>query len=149
MPNPPFDARDSKFIIIDSDGSSTRDLSAFLTGVDFPMQRELIDTSKIGDSGHTWTPSLQNNTFVLEGLYDNTATSGPDVVLTNILGMTTATTFVYAPTGTATDQIPLNRQIAGSCWIRSYNPTGRVATVISFRAEGAVEGVVTFSLTSA
>ena len=69
---PPWDARFGKFVITDSDGTSTRDLSPFLTGVDgLPGSRELIDTSKISDSGRTFTPGLVNGTFVLEGNYDN------------------------------------------------------------------------------
>ena len=145
--NPPFDAKFQFFSIIDTDASSTRDLSRFLTAVDgLPGSRELIDTTKITSSGRTWTPSLENNTFVLEGYFDNTATSGPDVVLAGIRGMTTVTTFSYGPSGDSSGQTPPSRQYSGECWIRTYTITGRVASVVSFRAEGQVEGVITAGL---
>jgi len=144
--NPPFDAKFGFFSIVDSDGTTTRDLSSFLTGVDgLPGARELLDTSKITDSGRTWTPSLVNATFVLEGYYDNTTgvPNGPSVVLDNILLMSTATTFSYGPTGNTSDQTPASRQYSGSCWIKSNPITGRVASAVSFRAEGQVEGTLT------
>lgn len=141
--NPPYDAKFQFFSIVDSDGSSTRDLSSFLTGVDgIPGQREIIDTSKVTDSGHTFTPSLFNAPFTLEGYYDNTATSGPDVVLDNILRMSTATTFEYGPTGNSSGATPINRKYSGSCWVRNYTITGRVGSAVSFRAELQSEGVI-------
>jgi len=142
--NPPFDAKFEFFSIVDSDGTTTRELSAFLTGVDgLPGARELLDTSKITDSGRTWTPSLVNATFVLEGYYDNTASGGPSIVLDNILAMSTATTFSYGPAGNTSDQTPVSRQYSGACWIKSNTNTGRVASAVSFRAEGQVEGTLT------
>lgn len=139
----PWDARFSKFVITQSDGTTTRDLSAFLTGVDgLPGSRELIDTSKISDSGRTFTPGLVNGTFVLEGNYDN-VNPGPDRALTDILAMSTATAFAYHPTGDDCGTSPVNRAFSGDCWLRSYTITGRVASVITFRAEGQVEGIVT------
>jgi len=139
----PWDARFSKFVITQSNGTTTRDLSAFLTGVDgLPGSRELIDTSKISDSGRTFTPGLVNGTFVLEGNYDN-VNPGPDRALTDILAMSTATAFAYHPTGDDCGTSPVNRAFSGNCWIRSYTITGRVASVITFRSEGQVEGIVT------
>jgi len=141
---PPWDARFGKFVITDNDGTTTRDLSAFLTGVDgLPGSRELIDTSKISDSGRTFTPGLVNGTFVLEGNYDQTNPTGPDRVLPDILAMSTATAFAYHPTGDDCGTSPNNRAYSGNCWIRSYTITGRVASVITFRADGQVEGIVT------
>jgi len=139
--NPPFDARFQFFSIIDSDGTSTRDLSPFLTGVDgIPGARELLDTTMLTSSGRTFTPSVLNGTFVLEGNYDQTSSNGPDLVINNILVMSTATTFEYGPSGNSSGATPLNRKYSGSCWIRNYTITGRVASVVSFRAEGQIEG---------
>jgi len=147
MPRPPFDSRDQFFTIVDSDGSSTRNLSAQLTGIDgLPGTKELLDTSKIGDSGRTFTRSLWNGTFVLEYLYNNTETSGIAVVLDNLIDMSSATTFIYGPTGDSSGASPVNRSISGSCWIRTNTITGRVANAISGRVDGQVEGVVVLGL---
>ena len=65
--NPPFDAKFTFFSIVDSDYSTTRDLSAFLTGVDgLPGARELLYTLKITDSGRTLTTIVVNFNFVFE-----------------------------------------------------------------------------------
>ncbi len=142
--NAPYDSRDLFFSVVDSDGSSTRDLSPFITAVDgLPGTRELLDTSKVGDSGHTFTPSLWNSAFRLEAWYDKTATSGIAVVVENLLQMDTATTFIYGPTGVSSGQTPVNRQTSGSCWIRTVNETGRVGNAVSMTIEGQVEGRVT------
>jgi len=142
----PHESRPAYFSIVDSDGTSTRDLSSFLTGIDgLPGERELVDVTRLGDSGHRFVASLFNGRFGLEGLYDKTASTGPDVVLTNLLGMTTATTFIYGPTGNSSGQTPVNRRVTGSCWIRTYTAPARVGAAVSFRADGQVEGVVAYS----
>ena len=140
---PPFDSKKQLFTIVDSDGSTTRDLSAFITSVDgLPGDNELQDTSKVGDSGHTFTRTLWNAPFTLEGYYDNTATSGPAVVLDNLQAMDTATTFVWAPTGNASGETPPNRQYTGSVFLKGHNNTARVGSVISFRASMQSNGKI-------
>ena len=136
----PFDARDQYFNIVDSDASSSRDLTSSLTGIDgLPGTKELIDTTVIGSSGRNFTRSLWNGTFTLEGLHDSTAVTGALRVLNNLIDMSTATTFIYGPNTTGTGSI----KYSGSCWIRSVTITGRVASAISFRADGQIEGVTT------
>lgn len=136
----PFDARDQFFSIIDSDGSSTRDLASSLTGVDgLPGTKELIDTTVIGSSGRNFTRSVWNGTFTLEGLYDSTGATGALSVFNNLIELSTATTFIYGPNTTGTGSL----KYSGSCHIRSFNITGRVATAISYRVDGQVDGVVT------
>lgn len=136
----PFDARDQYFSILASDGTTTNDLSNSLTGIDgLPGTKELLDTSKIGDSGRTFTRSLWNGNFVLEGLFDSTGVTGALRVINDVIDMSTATIFVYGPNSTAAGSI----KYSGACWIRDMTITGRVANAISFRASGQVEGVVT------
>jgi len=136
----PFDARDQYFSIIDSDGTSTRDLTSSLTGIDgLPGTKELIDTSKIGDSGRTFTRSLWNGVFTLEGLFESTAASGALTVMGNLIDQSTATSFVYGPNSTAAGAL----KYSGNCWVRTFTITGRVASAISYRVDGQVEGVVT------
>ena len=135
----PFDSRDQFFSIIGSNGTTTNDLANSLTGIDgLPGTKELLDTSKIGDSGRTFTRSLWNGNFVLEGLFESTAVTGGIRVINDIIDMTTATTFIYGPNSTGTGSV----KYSGACWIRDMTITGRVANAISFRASGQVEGVV-------
>lgn len=143
MPGPPVDAKFQFFSVVDSDGSSTRDLSAFITSVDgLPGTNELADVTTVGDSGHSFIRTLFNTAFTVEGIYDHTAVSGPDVVLSNLLGMTSATTFRYGPTGSSSGQTPPNRLNSGSVWCRDYTVAGRVGTAVSFRSSFQVDGVV-------
>lgn len=139
---PQFDAKTQYFAVVDSDGSSTRNLSSYLTSIEgLPGERELVDTSKIGDSGHTFTPSLQNAPFSVDGIYNN-ENNGIHAVLANLRAMSTATTFAYGPSGNSTGASPASVRISGSCWLRSYVITGRVGSAVSFRAQFQSEGVV-------
>ena len=142
--NPPFDPINTILAITDT-ANTMSTFSSFLTSVDgLPGSKDLLDTSKIGDSGHTFTPSLHNGTFVIEGLYDNSTSEGFSVSskLVGILSMTTASAFVYAPTGLSTTVTPRPELFSGSCFMRSFTNTGRVNTAITFRAEFQVEGIV-------
>jgi len=142
---PPYDPRDSILTITDT-GNNISTFSPILTSVDgLPGSRDLLDTSKIGDSGHTFTPSLLNGTFVIEGLYsDDTATANLATRLMGILSMSTSSLFEYAPTGDSTAPAPTNthQSFTGNCFMRSFTHTGRVNTAITFRAELQVDGVV-------
>ncbi len=141
MPNPPFDARDSFFSLTDTAGAVTT-FSAFLTSIDgLPGARDLLDTSKIGDSGHTFTPSLFNGTIIIEGLYGDTGSPSVQTKLAGILGMSTASVFEYAPTGDASGASPVNQSFTGTCLMRNLTNTGRVNTAITFRGELQVQGV--------
>ena len=60
------------FFSITDTGGTVRDISAHLTGVSgLPGERELVDVTRLGDSGHRFVASLFQGTFELEGLYDN------------------------------------------------------------------------------
>ena len=139
----PYESRNLVFSIVDSDGATTRDLSAYLTGVSgLPGERELVDVTRLGDTGHRFVTSLWNGRFTLNGLYDKTATAGPDTVLTNLLANTTASPFAFGPTGSSSGASPVNRKVSGSAWIRSYTIQGQVGAAVAFTAEGQVEGNV-------
>lgn len=141
--NAPYDSRDLYFSVVDS-GGSTRNLSPYITAVDgLPGTRELLDTSKVGDSGHTFTPSLWNSPFRVEGWYDKTSSAGIGPVFEDLLQMSTATTFVYGPTGISSGATPPNRQVSGSMWVRNVNEPGRVGNAVSINADCQVQGKVT------
>lgn len=141
----PHEARLAFFSIVDSDGSSTRDISAHITGIDgLPGERELVDVTRLGDSGHRFVASLFNGRFSIEMLYDKVATTGLDTILTNILDMTTATTFIFGPTGNSSGASPVNRRVTGSCWLRTYTAPVRVGSAVAARTDWQVEGKVAY-----
>lgn len=142
----PFESRDAFFSVIDSDGTTTRNLSTYLTGIQGLGERELVDVTRLGDSGHRFVASLYNGRFSLDGLYDKTDSVGADEVLSNLVLMTSsATTFVFGPTGTTSGASPVNRKITGLAWIRQYDVNASVGAAVTFHAEAQVDGAVTYT----
>ena len=76
-----FDSKVSK-VRIDDTGAVLRDISAYITEVrGLPGPRALNEVTALGDSGARFIPGLEEVTLTLSGMFDNTATSGPDAVL--------------------------------------------------------------------
>lgn len=134
-----FNSRVSKFLIDDSSGNM-RDLSAFLTEISgLPGERELSDSTTIGDAGRERFPGLENGMIRIAGFWDETADSGPDHVLVVLLTHTAAVTCNYGPQGSTTG-MPCYRM---SAWVRRYEITSRVGEMVGFTAELEVEGQIT------
>ena len=94
-----FDSRVSRFLIQDA-GGTKRDLSAFVVEVrGLPGARALNEVTALGDSGARFIPGLQDGVFSLSGLFDSTASTGPDAVLGGLRSHDAAVGFEYGPEG--------------------------------------------------
>ena len=134
-----FNSKDSVFNIDDT-GSTTRDISAFITNIDgIPGERELNEVTALGDGGRKYIPGLENVVITLEGIYDDTTTTGPDAILGPLRTHTTADIWDYGPKG-STGGFP---KYSGTCWVRRYEIISRVGDQVIWRAELQVDGQVT------
>ncbi len=134
-----FNSRYSKFYLVDT-GAVERDLSAYLTEISgLPGERELNDSTTLGDSGHEREPSLENGRIRIAGFFDDTATLGPDAVLGPLRTHTSATTFKYGPKGSTATFV----RYTGTCWVRNYEITSRVGELVGFSADLEVNGAIT------
>ena len=76
-----FDSKVSEFLLDDT-GGTQRDLSGYTTDLrGLPGVRALNEVTALGDSGAKFIPGLEDVTILLGGIFDDTATSGPDAVL--------------------------------------------------------------------
>ena len=133
-----FDSKVSKFLIDDT-GGTQRDLSAYITEVrGLPGRRALNEATALGDSGARFIPGLEDVTIRLNGLFDNTATSGPDAVLGPLRTHTSAVDFEYGPEGSATGDV----KYSGTCWAVSYDIRSRVGSLVEWSATLQVENTV-------
>lgn len=130
----------SKFFL-DDNGSTERELTAYISEISgLPGNVELNDVTALGDAGQKSIPGLERNTFQLSLHWDDTATSGPDVVLGTLRTSQSATsTFKYGPQGDTSGDI----RYTGECWITSYAITSRVGSHVTASATFQVDGVVT------
>ena len=134
-----FDSKVSRFLLEDT-GGARRDLSAYVTDVrGLPGPRALNEVTALGDSGAKFIPGLEDVTISLGGLFDNTATSGPDTVLGDLRTHASAVGFEYGPEGSKTGDV----KCSGACWVTSYELRSRVGRLIEWAASLQVEGVVT------
>ena len=134
-----FDSKVSKFRIDDT-GSVLRDLSAYLTEVrGLPGARSLNEVTALGDSGVKFIAGLEDVTITLTGMFDDTATSGPDAVLGPLRTHTSAVDFEYGPEGASTGSV----KYSGTCWVTSYALRSRVGDLVEWSAALQVDGTVT------
>ena len=134
-----FDSKVSKFRIDDT-GGVLRDISAYITEVQgLPGSRALNEVTALGDSGARFIPGLEEVTLTLSGMFDNTATSGPDAVLGPLSTHTSAVDFKYGPKGVTTGDV----KYSGTCWVLSYELRSRVGNLVEWSARLQVEGTVT------
>ena len=134
-----FDSKVSKFLLDDT-GSTQRDLSAYITEVrGLPGPRRLNEVTALGDSGARFIPGLEDVAIALRGIFDDTATSGPDAVLGPLRTHTSAVDFEYGPEGSDTG----DAKYSGTCWVLSYELRSRVGSLVEWTADLQVEGTVT------
>lgn len=123
------------FLITDV-GGVERDISAFLTGVDFEPTADMAETTTLGKASKTYISGIKDGKFSVEGKYDPT----PDGYLEGILGdFGTARTFKYGPTGSTAG---LTRY-TGTCFLVGYRISTPVSDAASFSATFQVTGDVT------
>ena len=133
-----FDSKVSKFLIDDT-GSVQRDLSAYITDVrGLPGPRNLNEVTALGDSGAKFIPGLEDATVALSGIFDDTATTGPDAVLGPLRTHGSAVDFEYGPEGSGTGDV----KYSGTCWVLSYELRSRVGNRVEWSAVVQVEGTV-------
>ena len=133
-----FDSKVSKFLVDDT-GAVQRDLSAYITEVrGLPGLRNLNEVTALGDGGARFIPGLEDVTIALSGIFDDTATSGPDAVLGPLRTHTSAVDFEYGPEGSSTGDV----KYSGTCWMLSYELRSRVGNKVEWTAALQVEGVV-------
>lgn len=134
-----FDSKVSKFRIDDT-GGVLRDLSAYITEVrGLPGARSLNEVTALGDSAVKFIAGLEDVTIALTGMFDDTATSGPDAVLGPLRTHTAAVDFEYGPEGTSSGSV----KYSGTCWVTSYALRSRVGDLVEWSAALQVDGTVT------
>lgn len=122
----------SNFQIADA-GAVNRDLSAYLDKVDgLPGAAAVNETTTFGVAGlaKTYVRGLNDAPFSIAGFYDQTATSGPDVVLSGLRTASTAAAFAWSPLGTTAGLV----KYTGNAFLTDYKISAPVNNVVSFSA---------------
>ena len=134
-----FNSKDSVFQITDT-GATLRDISTYITTLDgVPGERELNEVTALGDTGRKHIGGLENGVITGEGVFDDTATTGPDAILGPLRTDTTARAWDYGPKGKTSGFV----KYSGTMLMRSYRIISRVGDIVTFRFEILVQGAIT------
>lgn len=130
-----------------------RDMTSYVSEVTLPAKAGIAETTVFGKGAKTYIGGLLEGTMTVKGFFDPTATSGPDVVLSSLLGTqpTTGMTvvaqvtaqsnygqFLLMPSGATTGIAAL-----GDVVITDYQVSAPVSGVVAFNATFQLSGATT------
>lgn len=130
---------DTYFAVEDAAGTTPRNLTTYIETVEFPWDQDEAKTTTKGQRADTYVQGHTRAEFTINGLWDDTATSGPDVVLAGLIGDTGTCAFEYGPAGNGAGKV----KYSGECFIKSYRQSSPLADVVKFTATFRVTGPVT------
>lgn len=116
-----------KGVVVTIDGDN---ISAYCKNVEFSREADTHDTTTFGKNSKTYASGLKDGTAQLEGVYDNTASTGPGAVLRPLLGGA-AVEFIYQPEGAGSGK----PQSAVDVIVNSYEESAPVDDMITWTAE--------------
>lgn len=137
--------KDAYFAVEDSAGSTLRNLSPYVSTVDFAQDVEAADVTVFGSEGRTWRPGLTAGTISVSGLWDDTADVGTQIVLQSLAGVETSVGFEYGPEGNGAGAVKLS----GECVMTQYTQNVDVGDMVRFTAQFNISGSVTVGTFSA
>jgi hypothetical protein len=138
-----------------SDMTSTLvDISSTLREVSFPITIDSPETTAFGSSFKSYVVGIKDGRFSCSGMYDTTATTGTDAVLSAIFGqqfpssganqngaVSIGFAFEYLPAGTPVG--PTKPRYTGYVHLVNYQVQGSVADMVAFSADFQVTSAVT------
>src|SRR3990167_4723927 len=111
-----------------TDASAARAMAAYVEELSgFGKAFAMLYILQLNGTAPTFAVGLQEAArFTLRGKYDDTATTGPHVVFTGLLGDATARAFSFSPDGTKT--------LSGNCRLVRYEVTARHGEMVMYEA---------------
>lgn len=129
----------SYFAVEDSAGTTLRNLTTYITDIEFPFSQDVAETTTKGQTAKTYVQGHTDATISINGRWDNTATTGPDAVLSGLVGDTGTVGFEFGPEGNTAGDI----KYSGECILTSYQVSSPLSDVVGFSAEFQITGAVT------
>jgi hypothetical protein len=128
----------NSYVEVDDTGGTPRNLSPYLEEIE-PLGPEVsfLDVTGLNDAAQQVIAGVQSGReFALRGLFDDTATTGPDAVLSGIMGQTV--TVSYGPAGNSSGQ----RKVTGEFLCLSYHIISKVNNQVRFEARFKPDGAL-------
>lgn len=120
----------------------TTNLSNTLNEISLPREIETAETTTFGSQDKTYITGLSDATVSLSGMFDASADSAINTVISNLKsGSIASASFTYGPSGSAAGK----PQFTGQALITSYEVSSPVGDVVTYSLELQVSGGVTGS----
>lgn len=113
------------------------DISTYTNASELTRQSDSHDTTTYGNDSHRYSGGLLDGKFVMSGLYDTTAVTGPRALLRPLIGV---------------DGTVITRQVEGTgvgkpqdvftALLTSYVESNPVADMVTWTSEWAIDGDV-------
>jgi TP901-1 family phage major tail protein len=117
-------------------------LSNTLNEISLPREIETAETTTFGTQDKTYIVGLSDATVSLSGMFDATADSAINAVISNLKsGSIASASFTYGPSGSAGGK----PQFTGQALVTSYEVSSPVGDVVTYSLELQVTGGVTGS----
>jgi hypothetical protein len=127
------------FVSIDAD-----DLSTYGTSVEFNRSADSHDVTTFGNTAHRKQSGLMDGGATINGIYDSTASTGPQAVLGPLVGGA-AVELIYRPEGTGSSLPERTVDVI----VTAYNESSPVADMVTWTAEVEFDGAVDLTAQSA
>jgi predicted secreted protein len=122
------------------DGTASRIIVGVRSVDGLPMSsRDMIDKSSAGATARTFVPGLQNNTFTINGIWDDTTSTGSATVLGTIADDTATRAFIFGPEGSTTGDV----KYSGNAYVTAFTISEAYDGIAEFAASFQVDGAVT------
>ena len=119
------------------DGTSLVDVSTYLKTAGINRQRDMYDTTTLGDQDREYVGGLRSNTFQLEGPFDPTI----DGLFAGGIAASAARAFEYYPVGEPVGAA--KPKYSGNYLVASYDISTPVDDMAQFSAEIQFTGAIT------
>jgi hypothetical protein len=134
-----YHGKSSHLAVEDSAGTTLRTISTFCDSIEIDRNVGMGDSTTMGSEAKTYLSGLEDATLSLSGKWDDTATTGPDVVLAGNVGNDASVGFEFGPAGNGTGKV----RYSGECYVSKYNVSAPLEGIVKFTATLQVTGAVT------
>lgn len=121
---------------------NSSELQTFLTGISLSQEKDLAETTTMGDSARDFIEGLYNATITLNLRWDPTASTGPDAIVNTAFVSASAVAWKFNPTGTATFSASAPGY-TGNCWVRRVTRDDPYDDLVTMTVELQVDGAIT------
>jgi len=120
------------FVSLDGD-----DLSTYARNVEFTRKADVHDVTTFGNTAHRRAGGLLDGSASIEGVYDSTAGTGPQAVLSPLLGQTVE--LIYRPEGTGTTRPERTVSVVVGEYVETSPVADMVTWSVTLDFDGAVD----------